>query len=164
MGIKRYIEDGQVYFLTSVTKDRNPIFQDGKYANLLLAIIEYLKYYLDYRIYGYVIMPDHFHILIYAFGKYSISKIMNLIKGNFARKYNQIINNVGRTVWQRSYYDEVIRNSLDFFNKLNYMHNNPVKAGLVDDPKDYPFSSWHQYYGETRKLIQLGISKTNLVI
>ncbi len=89
--IRRYIENGGVYFITSVTYKRRKIFMEDKFSNLLLATIEYFKYYLEYRVYGYVVMLEHFHLLIKPSERYNISKVMNYIKGNFARRYNEII-------------------------------------------------------------------------
>ena len=224
--IKRYIEDGQIYFITAVTYNRKPIFKDKQSVNFLLLTIEYLKYFLDYFVYGYCIMPDHFHLLIMPSEKHNISKIMQYIKGNFARRYNQMIsrttinknndsnddeerdsrtllnknndsmsplnknnsrsplnknnsrsplrvtykgcegkecaNNHKNPVWQKRFYDEVIRDERDFNNKLNYIHNNPVKTKLVETAKDYKFSSYYQYYGKKRETVQMTISKMEL--
>lgn len=60
-------------------------------------------------------------------------------------------------VWQQSFYDEVIQNEKDFMNKLNYIYYNPVKAGLVEMGKNYPFSSYHQYNGAIRNAVQVAI-------
>ena len=169
--IKRYIEEGAIYFVTSVTHKRKPIFKEERFANLLLATIEYFKYYLEYVVYGYVVMFDHFHILIQPSEKYNISKVMNYIKGNFVRRYNEIIGraplrvpypgeysqNFNYPVWQKRFYDEIIRNEEDFYNKIEYMHNNPVKSQIVENPKDYRFSSYHQYNGVIRNTVQVAI-------
>ena len=100
---------------------------------------------------------------------------MQKIKSLFVKEYKEYINRVGSSlartelltsktgqpqsqrykienciksgkVWQSRFYDHVVRNGLDFEEKLNYIHYNPVKHGLVDDSKGYPYSSnnyWH---------------------
>ena len=142
--IKRYYIDNAAYFLTTVTKDRIEIFKDPKYCKILLVIIEYFKLILDYRLYGYCIMPEHLHLLIHPFGKYNFSYIMQMIKGSFASKINKINNSTGK-IWQKAFYDECILDSVQLINKLEYMHNNPVRANLVTSPEEHACSSYNHY-------------------
>lgn len=53
-----------------------------------------------------------------------------------------------RGIWQRRYWDHIIRDGRDFENHVNYIHGNPVKHGYVDDPDDWPYSSWHRFKRE----------------
>ena len=142
--IKRYYVENAAYFLTTVTKDRLEIFENPKYCKILLVTIEYFKLILDYRLYGFCIMPEHLHLIIHPFGKYSFSYIMQMIKGSFARKLNKANNGMGH-IWQKRFYDECILNNIDLINKLEYMHNNPVRAKLVSSPEEYPHSSYTHY-------------------
>jgi putative transposase len=175
--LKHYFDQGTIYFVTSVTKNRVEIFKDETLARFLAVAIAYHKYTLNFKLFGYVIMYDHFHLLLQPCEKYSLSRIMKDIKGNFSRKYNEFMNpmpigsrhlNVGyirgtkyeySPVWQKEYYESAIRDEKDFIQKLNYMHNNPVKGGLVNSAEEYEFSSYHQYYGEPRQNIQIPIDK-----
>ncbi|MFQ3675319.1 MAG: transposase [Endomicrobiia bacterium] len=150
--IKRYLEQGTIYFITSVTKDRLPIFKDKFSAQFLVSCISYHKFVLEFNLFGYVIMPEHFHILIQPSKKYNLSEILRFIKGNFARKYNEFKNQKCE-VWQRGFYDIAMRDSKDVFRWLEYMHYNPVKKGLVETPEKYEFSSWWQYFGSKRGTI-----------
>jgi putative transposase len=189
MTLKHYFEKGAIYYVTSVTYKRRKIFTDVTTARFLLATIMYHKYILEFNLFGYVIMPDHFHILIQPSERYSLAQIMKYIKGNFARKYNEWHYNNTQSnhcswslssdynyndnvdykrdyrgwvyipVWQEGYYETVMRAEKDVLNRLNYMHNNPVRKGLVDEPSKYEFSSWHQYFGKTREKIQIPIDK-----
>lgn len=182
--LRHYFLKGQIYFVTSNTKDRKEIFKNRVAARFFATTIAYHKYVLNFYLFGYVIMPDHFHLLLQPCEEYSLSKIMNYIKGNFARKYNEFINpdmtgirplRVGyhngrsnnsdkeekskNSVWQKEYYEYVIRDEKDFIEKLDYIHNNPVKKGLVKDPGKYEFSSYHQLYGELRERVYIPIDK-----
>ena len=65
---------------------------------------------------------------------------MKMIKGNFARKYNKMNLREGK-VWQKAFYDEGIRNMDMLLQKIEYIHNNPVRAKIVTSPEEYPFSS-----------------------
>jgi len=153
--IKRYQKENYVYYVTSVTKYRRPIFRDTIYARHLLGCIAYFHFTLDFKLLGYVIMPDHFHLLIQA-SKNCISRIMKLIKGNFARRYNELLEQKG-SIWQRRFYDNVLRDKKQIQKKLIYMHRNPLIKGLVDNPGDYEFSSYQQYNKGARKYFQIPI-------
>ncbi|MCM8779717.1 MAG: transposase [Candidatus Omnitrophica bacterium] len=143
--IKRYYIGNAVYFLTTVTKERAAIFSNPAYCKIMLVTIEYFKLVLDYRLYGFCIMPEHMHILIHPYGKYNFSYIMQMIKGSFSRKLNKINGGEGH-IWQRKFYDECIINPVEFVKKLEYMHNNPVKANIVSSPEEYPYSSYNHYF------------------
>ena len=90
-------------------------------------------------------MPDHLHLIIHPLGIYNFSYIMKMIKGSFTRKLNKSSGKTGH-IWQKGFYDECIRDGLHLLNVLEYMHNNPIKAGLVRAPEEYPFSSYNHYF------------------
>jgi putative transposase len=77
--------------VTSVVKNREKIFLSEKVCKLLMVTMLFYKYYLDYKIFAFVIMPDHFHVIIEPGNEFNISVIMNKIKGNFGNKYNKIV-------------------------------------------------------------------------
>ena len=85
-------------------------------------------------------MPDHFHALVSPRAGESLPKIMQSVKGYSAR----VVNAAGSTaapVWQQSYYDRVIRDEPQLWETIEYIHRNPVEAGLVASVGEYPFSS-----------------------
>lgn len=142
--IKRFYEENAVYFLTTVTKDRIEIFKDPKNCKILLVTIEYFKLLLDYKVYGFCIMPDHLHLIIHPLGKCNFSYIMKMLKGSFASKLNKMKGEEGK-LWQKSFYDECILDPSELIKKLEYIHNNPLKSGLVNSPEEYLFSSYNHY-------------------
>ena len=148
--LRRYYEPGAVYGITSVTLDRRALFFDQLACRFLLVCIEYNKYIYSFRFYGFVIMPEHLHCIIQPAPGTTISEIMKHIKGDFARKFN-IMRKSSGSLWQKSFFDEVIRGRRHLINMIEYMHNNPVRAGLVAVPEDYEFSSYHYYYGDLYK-------------
>lgn len=150
MGMRRYFEDGYAYFLTTKTYKNIHIFANQKYSKILLVTIEYYKLVLEYKIYGYCIMPDHVHLLIHPCGKYNPAYIMNMVKGSFSRKYNKMNNTQGK-VWQKSYYDKMVQDEKAVLNFLEYMHYNPVKGGIVYSPEEYEFTSFNHYVGSNKK-------------
>ncbi|CFX12632.1 Transposase IS200-like [Syntrophomonas zehnderi OL-4] len=144
MGLKRYVEPNTVYFVTSVTHERNPIFNDRLATELLLNIILYNKFACHYHIYGFIVMPDHFHLIIQPYKDTDLSAIIRRIKGNFARFYN-IQNRTSDSIWQKSFYDRGLRDYQELLKTLEYIHSNPVRAGLITDRNDYEFSSSAYY-------------------
>ncbi|MHB8155472.1 MAG: REP-associated tyrosine transposase [Candidatus Omnitrophota bacterium] len=143
--IKRYYETNAAYFLTTNTEDNITVFDDPKNCKILLVTLEYFKIVLDYNLYGFCIMPNHLHLIIHPVGIYNFSYIMKMIKGSFARKFNKTNGKMGK-LWQKGFYDECIRDGLHLVKVLEYMHNNPLKAGLVTSPEEYPFSSYNHYF------------------
>ena len=146
MTIKRYFEENRAYFATTITKDRKQLFRNEKLSKILLMTVEYYKIILDYAVYGYCLMPDHFHVIIHPKGEFTLSFIMKMIKGSFARKMNKLKQGRG-SLWQQGFYDEMIRDERQLLKQLEYIHQNPVAANLVESADKYPYSSFSQYYG-----------------
>lgn len=144
-GIRRYHEDGAAYFVTTATHNRKPIFADSGAAELLLTVLTYQKYDHGFCLFGFVIMPDHFHAIIQPSGDSQLSIIMKAVKGNFSRMYKAYCEHTGH-VWQRRFYDRGIRDTHDLRTALEYIHNNPVAAGLTEDRLLYRYSSARCYH------------------
>jgi REP element-mobilizing transposase RayT len=89
---------------------------------------------------AYVVMPEHFHALFVPRDGASISQVMQSVKGYTARRVNEKL--VGRgPLWERSFYDRMIRDERQLLETASYVRMNPVVAGLVEDPEAYPYSS-----------------------
>ena len=117
-------------------------------ANLLEEALWFFhqeRYLLD----AYVIMPDHVHLLIRPTQGNTLAKIMQGLKGYTAMELNKIMKRKG-SFWQDENFDHLIRNGADWLDKFEYIHNNPVKAGLVENPEDYPYSSLVTLHAEGR--------------
>jgi len=144
--IRRHFEDGYPYLITTVTHKRESIFTVERNCKILMVTLEFFKLTLDYRIFAYCLMPDHLHIILQPTGKYDLSYIMRMIKGNFARKFNLMYDRRGK-VWQEGFYDTGIRSIGMLLQKIEYIHNNPVRAGIVSHPDQYTCSSYPYYFG-----------------
>jgi REP element-mobilizing transposase RayT len=94
------------------------------------------RYVLD----AYVIMPDHVHLLLRPLPGWTLGKILQSLKGFTAKESNRLLGRKG-PFWQDERFDHLVRNDGDWLDKFEYIHNNPVSAGLVEKPQDYPFSS-----------------------
>lgn len=95
---------------------------------------------------AYAFLPDHFHLLIFVPKTTDISKLAQSIQRNFTRNYKKAhgINEPVR-LWQRGFWDHVIRDERDFANHFHYIHYNPVKHGYVSKPEAYTHTSFHEY-------------------
>ena len=96
------------------------------------------------ELHAYVVMPDHWHALITTQPPHDISRVMNSVK---TRSAMAIQNRTGLAgpVWQPRFYDRVCRDAGEFGETLAYIHHNPVGAGLVESPAEWPWSSWYEY-------------------
>jgi putative transposase len=91
---------------------------------------------------GYVLMPEHVHLLVGEPQRSSLSVALQVLKQRTSRKLKQR----GEVqFWQRRYYDFNVHNEEKRVEKLRYMHRNPVKRGLVEKPDDWPWSSFRHY-------------------
>lgn len=97
-----------------------------------------------YQLIAWVVMPNHVHVLAEIFDGYSLPKIVHSWKSYMANEANQLLNRNGR-FWFRDFFDRYIRDEPHFANAVHYIHDNPVKAGLVKRPEDWPFSSIHKF-------------------
>ena len=93
-------------------------------------------------VHEFVIMPDHVHILMTIPGEVSLEKAMQLIKGGFSFRAKKDLG-FHSEIWMRGYSDVRILDDRSFQRHREYIENNPVKAGLVGKPEEYPFGTAH---------------------
>jgi putative DNA methylase len=101
-----------------------------------------LKYYdqTKYKLIAWVVMPNHVHFLITVLPDVHLDDLFHSIKSFTAHEANKILNRIGQ-FWQREAFDRYIRDCNHFTNVIDYIENNPVKAGLCNSPDDWEFSS-----------------------
>jgi REP element-mobilizing transposase RayT len=94
----------------------------------------------SYRLFAWVVMPNHVHMLATRFEEFTLAGIMQSFKSITAHRANKALNRQGR-FWMEEYFDRYIRNAEHFQKTIRYIEANPVKAGLCSRPEDWPFSS-----------------------
>lgn len=92
-----------------------------------------------YRMLAYVVMSNHVHLLIET--AKPNQKITRLLKGYTARCVNRFLGRTGQALWQDESFDHWVRNPTELARIIQYIEYNPVKAGLVQKPEDWPWSS-----------------------
>jgi REP element-mobilizing transposase RayT len=85
-------------------------------------------------------MPDHYHLAVTLLGAHRIPAVVQKINSLSAQSLNAVVGREGR-IWARRFYDHVVRNMDDFHECMQYIHDNPRVAGMVDSSADYPYSS-----------------------
>ena len=144
--IRRWYVPDALYFIVAVTQGREPLFAQEANLALLRATMRRVKALHPFALRAYALLPEHLHLLLFVPEGSNISAVMQSIEWNYTRNYKQA-HGITRSLhlWQRGFWDHVIRNEDDLRWHLDYIHYNPVKHGLVRRPLDYPHTSLGVY-------------------
>ena len=169
------LSDESFFFITTTVVKFIPIFNNPKFCDILISNIKHYRNKYKFTILGYVIMPTHFHWIVEVDNNAgSVSDIMRDVKKFTAwqifdslleekngmlldlfREAAMDINDQERKLWMKRFDDEVIRDQKMFWTKLNYIHQNPVKAGLVLKAEDYKYSSARNYTFDDQSVLEV---------
>jgi len=132
------------YFVTANVFEKKSLFQVEKIALLFVEVLLNYRAEGKYLLHEFVVMPDHFHLLISP-NLITLERSLQLIKGGFSFRLNKSLK-VKRDVWQTSFLDRRVRDSLEYQKYKEYIWQNPVKRGLAKTPEQYLFSSANPLY------------------
>ncbi len=148
---------GGTFFFTLVTYQRKKIITSNQAIELLDLAISRVRTYHPFSIDAFCILPDHIHF-IWTMNENDFDYSMRIgqLKRYFSRMYSdhfEVNSNLcdsrikrGETaIWQRRFWEHTIRDNDDLSRHIEYIHFNPVKHGLVESAKDWPYSSFLQY-------------------
>ena len=130
----------RTYFVSSATWERRELFRVPVAAELLVERILACRDKGAYRLHEFVVMPNHFHLLITPSEKTSLEKAIQLVKGGFSHEFHKERES-HMEIWQVGFHDWTIRDGEDYSAKVRYIQMNPVQARLVERPEDWPFGS-----------------------
>ena len=160
--IRRYQSLNQAIFITAVCRQRQPILANDLEKQSLLAIMREVKTEMPFRLAAYVVLNNHFHCLIRPEEHCDFSRIIQSIKLRFTHRWKAQHNvNSPVRLWQRRFWDHVIRDAEDLHRHLDYIHFNPVKHGLVTDPADWPWSSFKAHQAKGRYPLDWGAAQVD---
>lgn len=143
-----------VYHILTRGNNRQDVFEDeGDFRKYIDLLSRYKEKY-DFKLYHYVVMTNHAHLVIEpSEGGGDLSEIMKGINLSYARHYKQKYNHTGH-FWQDRYKSIIISKDAYLLACGSYVELNPVRARMVQDPKDYPWCSYRVYaYGKRDVLV-----------
>jgi putative transposase len=166
MPLKRLkdIDNPSLAFVTTTVKDWIPVFRYKNITRMVATQLNETARAQDVSIVGYVIMPDHIHLLIGLKNTKNLSSFIQAFKSITSRKIKALDKPILRrfydkngifTLWKRRFDDFIVYSEKQFKIKLEYIHNNPVKAGLVKNAVDWEFSSAADWLGGREGIVEI---------
>ena len=139
-GLKRFQETGHSHFVTFSCYHRRLLLTADAAKRIFEIALERVRRNFRLRIYGYVVMPEHVHLLLSEPERGMLADAIKSLKQGVSRRL------IGEAehFWQKRYYDFNIRSYCQFVEKRRYIHRNPVKRGLCKRPEDWEWSSFRQ--------------------
>ncbi len=168
------VNENLTHFLTITVIEWIDIFTKEEYFKIIIDSFKYCRKNKGLLLYEYVIMPNHIHLIVGSKEKYKLSQIirdfkrhttkeiikllevdnrryiLNLVKNSFSKKLG-----TEKQIWQRENCPEVIVSEKFSIQKIQYIHNNPVKKGFVTRPEDWSYSSARNRILNNNTLIEL---------
>jgi putative transposase len=148
-GLVRYHQTGNFHFITFSCFHRHAYLGTPAARDLFEDALERTRCRLRLIVAGYVIMPEHVHLLI---GEPHVGSVASAIH---ALKLSVTLRSVERPFWQARYYDFNVHSSEKTTEKLHYMHRNPVVRGLVARPEEWPWSSFRHHATGFRGVVEI---------
>jgi putative transposase len=158
--LKRLYGHGDLHFITFSCYRRRAFLGTPQSRDCFVSVLDVVRGRHQFHLFGYVVMPEHVHLLISEPPTVTPSSVLQVLKQKVSRELGStrpamtIPQRVGRpdppktteaSFWQRRFYDFNVWNPLRIREKLCYIHANPVRRNLVADPGDWPWSSWSYY-------------------
>jgi putative transposase len=145
-GLRRFQQSGQSHFLTFSCYRRQANLSSPDTYDLFVLCLEDMRRRFAMCIYGYVVMPEHVHLLVNEPQHASLADAMHFLKLSFSKRLRSRKRAAeSSSFWQERYYDRNVRDVREFTIKLRYLHRNPVKRGLVKEPGAWKWSSFRHY-------------------
>ncbi len=148
-GLVRYQQCGCFHFVTFSCYRRLPYLGTATARNLFERSLETMRLRYNFVIAGYVVMPEHVHLLLGEPKEVLLSKTIQALKLSVSVQSRQ------RPFWQARYYDFNVHNEENRVEKLRYMHRNPVKRGLAEKPEQWQWSSFRHYATGTEGRVEI---------
>ena len=149
-GLKHFQESRQSHFLTFSCYRRQPKFANPSHRIVFESALERVRQKHELYVFGYVVMPEHIHMLVSEPDRGAPATAMQSLKQGVART---LALRADKPFWEARYYDFNVWSEHKFVEKLRYIHRNPVARGLVAHPEDWEWSSFRHYIsGETGRV------------
>ncbi len=130
----------KTYFITASAYMHQNLFQRTEMADLLVATLFRYRDAGEFLLHEFVVMPNHIHLLLSVDDDHAVGRVVQLIKGGFSFAMGKAGLKL-KAAWQPSYYEHRVRDITEYERMRAYIHDNPVRRGLVRTAKEYPYSS-----------------------
>jgi len=140
--LRRYQQAKDLHFITFSCYGRKPKLGTPAARDLFERSLEKVRQKYGLYVTGYVVMPEHVHLLLTEPATASLATALQALKQSVSRS---LALRASEPFWLERYYDFNVRSEKKRVEKLRYMHRNPVKRGLVTSPEDWPWSSFRHY-------------------
>jgi putative transposase len=170
-GLRRRYGLGHLHFITCSCYRRLPLFASARAKNLFVKILGEVRDRHGFALVGYVVMPEHIHLLISEPAKGTPSSVMQVLKQRVSRRLRRKPRKTASSkqlrlplrdahyflpqLWQPRFYDFIVWSQTKFVEKLQYMHMSPWKRKLVAHPRDWPWSSFSFYAKRESGLVRI---------
>jgi putative transposase len=154
--LNRCYGQGYLHYITTSCYQRRPLLDLASRRDLFVEALEHVRRRYHLVVVGYVIMPEHIHLLLSEPERGNPSTVMQAVKQGFARRILGRLRSQAATeprcqcdreehIWQRRFHDFVLWSAQKRQEKLHYIHQNPVVRGLVEEPEQWRWSSARHY-------------------
>jgi putative transposase len=134
------IANERTFFVTSSIAEKRNLLQSDRSASLFIRVLYDYRAQKKFRLHEFVVMPDHFHLLLTVDGQVGIEKAVQFVKGGFSFRAGRELG-FKAPVWQRGFSEVRVTDCAACEEIAKYIRNNPVVARLVSNPEEFPFSS-----------------------
>ena len=168
--LQRLYGRGDLHFVTFSCYRRRPLLGAARARHRFVQILDQVRSRHGFQLIGYVVMPEHIHLLLSEPKKGTPSKVLQVLKQKVSRALRKRLRKSSSAqltlrfvpveagaaaFWQRRFYDFNVWSEKKVKEKLDYMHRNPVERKLVVHPKDWAWSSWSHYEKGEKGLIRI---------
>ena len=145
-GLYRFHHSGSSHFITFTCYHRYQHLAATSVRDLFVKALERTRLLYDMRVYGFVVMTEHVHLLISEPRQGTVATAIQSLKISSAKRARQAQPGRGSEApfWQKRYFDRKVWGK-ELIEKLKYIHRNPVRRGLVQNPEDWAWSSFRHY-------------------
>jgi REP-associated tyrosine transposase len=151
--LKRYQQARCLHFITFSCYHRAPLLATPTARDDFEQTLEKTRRWYGFYLCGYVVMPEHVHLLISEPERSRLHTAIQMLKQNAACQLRDVA--AGCPFWQARYYDFNVWSEEKRIEKLRYMHRNPVKRGLVQNPEDWLWSSFRHYVSGVEGVVEI---------
>ena len=153
-GLIRYQNTGDLHFITFSCFQRRPYLASNESKDLVVDALERMRIRYEFFVSGYVVMPEHVHLLLSEPKNGILARAIQAIKLSVSVRRSE------RPFWQARYYDFNVFSEKKRVEKLRYIHRNPVTRGLVKRPEDWAWSSFLHYASGIETTVEIESSWT----